>query len=318
VTLRVLESGFFTTIQDLGRKGYQKFGVPVSGVMDTFASSAANRLVGNLPDAAVIEISPGGATFIAEDDCLIAVTGNGFSLSIHKNQFPFWLSIFVRANDTIRISPQRNSGWAYLAVAGGVKVPIIMESSSTYIRGKFGGFEGRVLTNEDRILTGSAAPGWKQKAGSRFSHEYLPPYSESVTVRVIPGPQLESFSSAGIQTFLKSPYQIITESDRMGYRLEGPVIEHITSADIISEGMALGSIQVPANGQPIIMLSDRQTVGGYTKIATIILADTPLIAQCPIGSGLVRFQTTTLEIARQSYLERISALEMGIEETEDT
>jgi allophanate hydrolase subunit 2 len=139
-----------------------------------------------------------------------------------------------------------------------------------------------------------------------------------VTVRVIPGPQLESFSSAGIQTFLKSPYQIITESDRMGYRLEGPVIEHITSADIISEGMALGSIQVPANGQPIIMLSDRQTVGGYTKIATIILADTPLIAQCPIGSGLVRFQTTTLEIARQSYLERISALEMGIEETEDT
>ncbi len=224
MSLKVIESSGLATIQDSGRKGWRRFGVPASGPMDTFAFHAANKLAGNLIDCAAIEIGLGDVILQALQDCVIAVTGVGYSLSIYAWDFSLWSSFFVRAGWKIRLNKTDHGMWAYLAVPGGVQTPSILGSQSTYLRGAFGGLEGRQLQTGDRITAASRFS--YELAGRTLPEENRPKYQENPTLGVIMGPQWDYFTKASIETFLSSEYSISLTSDRMGYRLEGPPLTH--------------------------------------------------------------------------------------------
>ncbi len=306
--LSVLDGGLLTTVQDLGRRGYERFGVPVAGAVDPFALRAANLLVGNPPGAAALEITIAGPRLLADDDCLIAVAGADLSLRVHGWDLPPWAAILVRRGWTIEFGRRQAGCRAVLAVAGGIDVPAVMGSRSTYLPGRFGGLEGRPLRSGDTLPVGAAAPDILAAAGRCLDPSVLPHYSDSPTVRVVLGPQDDRFTAEGLATFLSSEYQVSGTSDRMGCRLEGPVIAHGGPAEIISDGIPLGAVQVPADGRPIVLLADRQTTGGYPKIATVISADIPLLAQCVPGQSRVRFAASSVEEAQAVYRRQIAAL----------
>jgi antagonist of KipI len=309
MSLSVLDAGLLTTIQDAGRFGFERFGVPVSGAMDWFALQAANRLVGNPSSAAALEFLAQGPTLRAEQNCLVAAAGPGFALEVDGRHFPLWLSVSVRAGSILRLVelPEAIWGspvWGYLAVSGGVDVPPVMGSRATYLRGGFGGFQGRALQNGDVLPIGRLEnePGaWSQWAGRDIPPARRPAYASDAPLRVIPGPQLEAFPPEAWRIFLQSEYRLGHNSDRMGYRLEGPALTHRSGADILSDGIALGAVQVPGSGQPMILLSDRQTTGGYTKIATLIRADLPRLVQRAPGSSGIRFAEIGIAEAQQAY-----------------
>lgn len=299
-------AGPLTTVQDLGRAGYERYGVPVSGALDEFALRAANALVGNAPEAAGLE-SPSAITLTVSEEALIAVCGAGeLSVRVNGRARPTWTALYVRARQTLEVSAAPGR-WAYLAVSGGIEAPLVLGSRATYLRGGFGGWEGRALQAGDRLPVGPAMRSPASAAGRTIPAAQRPPYSEHLLVEVILGPQLGHFSHAALETFLSAEFAISTEADRMGYRLSGPAIAP-TPADILSEGMPLGAVQVPASGQPIVMLADRPTTGGYPKIATVIRADVPLLAQCPPGAGRVQFRATTVEAAQARYRARLADL----------
>lgn len=300
-TLRVLDSGPLTTIQDLGRFGYGQFGVSISGAMDPFALRAANELVGNAAEAAALEIGAWGATLEATEPCLVAVTGAGYVLSVQGLARPLWSALFVRKGWQIEIAKGGDGSWVYLAVASGIESPLVLGSRSTYARGAFGGHEGRALRAGDCLVASAPARYALEFAGREISPDKRPRYSRSPTVEVILGPQTDRFTAEGARTFLSSEYRISAKSDRMGYRLEGPAVAHTSGADIISDGIAFGSIQVPADGQPIVMMAERPTTGGYPKIAVVASADHPVLAQCSPGVGRVRFRETTVEGAQERW-----------------
>lgn len=300
MTITILETGPFATIQDRGRYGYQKYGMPVSGPMDAFAFEAANILVDNEDNTASVEFTNPGLTFFAHQPILIAVTGNGIKLFIEDQEFPTWMSLFIRKNQTVRIEKSGPGMWGYLALSGGIHVDPILNSRATYLRGQLGGLEGRALQANDVLFVGSPDVDLTTAAGRIFTAEKRPSYSDSPTIRVIMGPQHEAFTPVGIQTFLSQDYTVQLESDRMGYRLGGPLIEHAGPPDIISDGIVTGAIQVPANGQPIVMMADHQTTGGYPKIATVIKADLPLMAQAQ-PNQTVRFCAVTPKSASVIY-----------------
>ncbi len=308
MALEVLEGGMLTTVQDLGRYGYQRYGVPVAGAMDPFALQAANALVGNSLDKAVLEITITGPILRATESCLIAVTGADLSFRVNGRPLPSWMAVFVRRGWIIEFGERKSGCRAYLAVAGGIDVPSIMGSESTYLRGGFGGFQGRALKEGDLIPLGQTALHLPNLAGRAFPSDRIPEYSDTPEVRVVLGPQDDYFTEEGIAAFLSSEYKVGPASDRMGYRLQGPEIAHQGRADIISDGIALGSVQVPADKQPIVMMADRQTTGGYPKIATVISADIPLLAQCLPGDGTVTFQAITVEDSQACYREMMDAL----------
>ena len=309
MALEVLEGGMLTTVQDLGRYGYQRYGVPVAGAMDPFALRAANMLVGNDSGEAAFEITIVGPTLRATESCLIAVAGADLSLRVNNWSLPPWMSIFVRKGWVIEFGERKMGCRAYLAVAGGIDVPIVMGSKSTYLRGGFGGFEGRALKKGDIISTGPVSFHLPSLAGKEFPRHRIPKYSDTPEVHVVLGPQDDYFSEEGIAIFLSSEYRVGATSDRMGYRLQGPEIAHKGRADIISDGIALGSVQVPADRQPIVMMADHQTTGGYPKIATVISADIPLLAQCVPGDSTVTFKAITVEEAQARYREMMRALD---------
>ncbi len=281
MTLTILEAGPYATIQDRGRFGYQRYGMPISGPMDSFAFEAANILVDNEINTATIEFTTPGITFFTHAPMLIAATGYGIKLFIENEEFPTWMSLFIRKNRRIRIEKTGQGMWGYLAVSGGFQVDPILHSRSTYLRGNLGGLKGRGLQADDELHAGIPDVDLTTAAGRIFTPDKLPSYSESPTLRVILGPQTEAFNPQGIQTFLSQDYTIQYNSDRMGYRCEGEKIQHSGDTDLISDGIVTGAVQVPANGQPIIMMADHQTTGGYPKIATVIRADLPLLAQAP-------------------------------------
>jgi len=299
--LEVIEPGLLTTVQDLGRHGYERFGVPVAGAMDSCALRAANFLVGNPPDAAGLEITLIGPRLRATENCLIAVCGADLGLCVWKWKMSGWTAILVRRGWEISFEGRKSGCRAYLAVAGGIDVPLVMGSRATYLRGGFGGHQGRALRAGDALPVGRPACSLSDWAGRQFPQRARPPYSDTPVLEVILGPQEDHFTPEGIDTFLSSEYTVGGTSDRMGYRLEGPAIAHRTSADIVSDGIALGAVQVPANGQPLVMMADRQTTGGYTKIANVVSADVPLLAQCVPGSSRVRFRVTTVDAAQTRY-----------------
>jgi antagonist of KipI len=316
MTLRVMDAGGLVTIQDIGRFGWRKFGVPASGAMDLFAFRAANTLVGNPPNTALLEIGLGDATFQARQDCIIAVTGLGYRLSIYAWDFPLWGSFFVRAGWTIHLNKTDGGMWAYLAVAGGIKTPLMLGSRSTYLRGGLGGLDGRWLQGGDTLQTGSLAHFPYDLAARTLPEDARPAYQSDPVIDVVLGPQQESFSDEEIDAFLSGEYYVSREFDRMGYRLDGPALTQRARSELISEGMLPGAIQVPPGGQPIVMMADCPTTGGYPKIGTVISADLPLLAQCVPQRSRIRFRETTVEKAQQKYRELLGGLSSRIIEAD--
>jgi len=293
--LEVLDVSGLVTFQDSGRLGFQSFGVPGSGPMDWFAHQAANVLVGNLANATVIEIGLGEAIFRANHNCVLAVSGAGYEVSNYVWTFPLWTSFFVRVGWHVHVKKKSGGNWAYLAVAGGFEVDSILGSRSTYLRGGL----GNAIQAGDLLKTGKPSDELEELAARTFPFEENMAYSQSPVIEVIAGPQKERFTEDGIQTFYESEYSLSASFDRMGYRLEGKSISHSAGADLISEGMTMGSVQIPANGQPIVMMADAPTTGGYPKIANVIRTDLPLLAQCETGISKIRFKETTVEKAQQ-------------------
>jgi len=260
---KVVNSGIFDTIQDLGRFGFQQYGMPVSGVMDSCALRIGNRLLGNKEKEAGIEINTPGLSLEVLNQTAIAVTGANFNPTINNSPAPIWEVLKVKKGDIISFNQIKSGCRSYLLVVGGIDLPIILGSKSTYIRGKIGGLKGRPLKKADIINIGKTNQELQNIIGRKVPANNLPNYHEENEIRVVLGPQDDYFTKDGLHTFLNSSYEITVNSDRMGYRLKGPKIKSKNGSDIITDGIPLGSIQVPRNGMPIIMLADRQTTGGY-------------------------------------------------------
>ena len=314
MTLEVVETNGLCTIQDSGRRGWRRFGVPFSGPMDGFAFHAANALVGNSADQAGIEIGLGDITFRAQRDCVVAVTGVGYALSVYIWDFPLWSSYYVRAGWLIRLRKLDFGMWAYLAIAGGVQTQPILDSASTYLRGHLGGFEGRQLQVGDVVRTGNPSRSPNELAARTVPEDRRPVYEDHPTVDVIMGPQKNYFTTESIGTFMSSEYLVSATSDRMGYRLEGPPLTHRDKSELISEGMSFGVIQIPSSGQPIVMMADCPTTGGYPKIGIVASADLPLLAQCVPNKSRIRFRETTVAKAQKKYRALMSGLDKIVEE----
>ena len=235
----------------------------------------------------------------------MAAAGRGFELEVGGRRLPAWMAAWVRRGEVVALRATEEGGWGYLAVSGGIDVPPVMGSRSTYLRGGFGGLEGRALQEGDEWEVGEeAAPGdgfhLYERAGLALAEELRPEYSDHPVVEVVLGPQAEAFSAAGLAAFLGGEYSLTPACDRMGFRLSGPPIGHQQGADILSEGIALGAVQVPGDGQPIVLMADRQTTGGYAKIAVVTSASLPRLVQCPPG-GRVRFRAVTVSEAEQKW-----------------
>lgn len=308
MSLEILEVNGLATVQDTGRIGWRKFGVPTSGAMDTFALRAANLLAGNVPISTAVEIGMGGITLRALRDCVIAVTGVGYALSVYIWDFPLWSSYYLRSGWTIRLDKLDYGMWAYLAVSGGVQTPPTLGSSSTYLHGPFGGLDGRRLQAGDVLQSGISSRSLTDLAARTLPAEAQPVYSDNLTLDVILGPQDEYFTEESIATCFSSEYLVSPTSDRMGYRLEGPALTHLGKTELLSEGMTMGAIQVPSGGQPIVMMADSPTTGGYPKIGTVASADLPLLAQCAPGRSRIRFRKTTVAKAQKKYRDLMSGL----------
>jgi antagonist of KipI len=282
--------------------------------MDGFAFQAANALVANSPDEAVIEVGLGDITVRALRDCVVSVTGMGFGLSIYIWDFPLWSSCYVRAGWTIRLTRLASGMWAYLAVAGGVQTQPVLDSGATYLRGHFGGLEGRQLQTGDILKSGDPARSSHELAARRLPESARPVYSDNPIIDVIMGPQEKYFTEESITTFKLQSYTVSSTFDRMGYRLEGPLLVHRNKAELVSEGMTMGAIQVPSSGQPIVMMADAPTTGGYPKIGTVASADLPLLAQCVPGRSRIRFREIAVARAQKKYRELMSGLGRVVDE----
>jgi len=311
--IKIIKPGLFTTIQDRGRIGYQKYGIPVSGAMDDFAFRVANILVENEEYEAVLESTFIGPSIEIGFDGFIAITGANMSPKLNGNAVPMWRSIEVHKGDLLTLSGALEGVRSYIAFGGGIIVPEIMKSKSTYVRASLGGYKGRKLIEGDEIPVDVAKS--KAKTTRYLSKVYIPRYSKRNVVRVVLGPQDDHFTPEAIDTFLNSEYKITAEADRMGYRLEGPKLAHAKSPDIISDGIVFGSVQVPGHGLPIVMMADRQTTGGYAKIATVIWPDLSLLAQMGPGDT-VRFKKVSIEQSQEllaEYEKNISEIKYKVE-----
>jgi biotin-dependent carboxylase-like uncharacterized protein len=287
--IEILEPGPQTTLQDRGRPGYLRYGIPGSGALDAYAFAIANRLVGNDAAAAVLECTLSGPRFRVDRPCAIAVTGAEAAVTVNGAAAAQWTTLPLAPGDTVRIGTARTGLRSYIAFGGGLDVPLRLGSRSTYLRGRLGGVEGRALKRGDRIAIGAA----ELPRVRALPAAVRPVYGAEARVRVVLGPQAERFTAAGIATFLGDAYTLLPQSDRMGARLQGARIEHVSGHDIVSDGIAAGSVQVPGDGQPIVLLADRQSTGGYTKLATVCSFDLGRIAQLRPGQRL-RFEAVEL------------------------
>jgi antagonist of KipI len=295
IVLRVKAPGMFTTIQDLGRLNAISAGVQPGGAMDRFAHSAANLLVGNDPGQATLECTFTGPSLVAEHACVIAITGADFDPRINGASAPSWTGLFLGPGDQLTFGTRRSGARIYIAVAGGVDADRWLGSASTNILAARGGREGRPLKPGDAIST-ARAPRKPAVAGRALPEALRPDYGEH-TLHAIAGPQVKRLSPEGRGLLFGAPYQVSGESDRMGYRLEGPVLP-TSGEELLSFGLVSGAVQVPRNGQPILLMADCQTAGGYPVVATVVSASMPVAAQLLPGDEL-RFEEVTAEHARQ-------------------
>lgn len=309
--IEIVQPGMANAVQDGGRRGYRAIGVPLAGAADPVLMAGANRLLGNAADAAAIEMPLAGPDLrVLDGPVRIALAGavaakllraDGTALDIGAAQ-----TVTLRRGDSLSVGAVR-AGFAYLALAGGCRVPLQLGSRSTFARARLGGVAGRALMAGDRIECGAPAgdPGVEWRAPAPFVHGDGP-------IRVLLGPQDDAFEPDVIATFLAGPYRVGRDSDRMGLRLEGPTLKHRGSADIVSDGVAPGAIQVPGSGQPIVLFVDAQTVGGYAKIATVIRADLPRLARLRPGAEL-RFVAVTRAQAFAALHAQAQALQRWVE-----
>jgi len=324
-------AGLLTTVQDTGRYGYQRYGMPVSGAMDTFSCELANLLVGNDPGDACLEATVTGPEMIFTGETTVAVTGADMGPQINGMSIPLNTAVGVKQGDRLGFTGLKSGCRSYIAFAGGINVPPVMGSRSTYLRAGIGGYQGRALIEGDQLPLGEAStiPGKELPPGEARSlipgeemplgetrekarirqllsipEGLIPGYRHEQTIRVIPGPEAHYFEIEGLRSFLSTEYRVTAQSDRMGYRLSGETIMHREGkAGIISAGISAGTVQVPGDGQPIVLMADRQTSGGYARIANVISVDMTLLAQMKPGDT-IRFRETTLDHARQLYIDR--------------
>jgi biotin-dependent carboxylase-like uncharacterized protein len=301
IALRILEAGPLATIQDLGRWGHRDRGVPLSGAMDPQGLRLANALVGNGGGAAAVEITWGGFKAELAADLHFAVTGAALDAALNGRHVPLWTTCRGSRGDILTLGFASTGLRSYLAISGGIDVPLVMGSRSTYTRGQFGGFLGRALVRGD-LLEAGPAPDPPPSIRS-VPDRLIPPHDCRPGLRCVPGPQEDLFTIQGMETFFQQPYAVTDRCDRMGIVLQGPRITHRDGPDIISDGTIPGAVQVPGSGQPMLLGADCQTTGGYAKIATVITADLPLVAQLTPGTQ-VRFTAVSLLEAREIYLKR--------------
>ncbi|MDQ0254678.1 antagonist of KipI [Evansella vedderi] len=299
--MKVVKPGLFTTVQDLGREGYQEYGIVAAGAMDSFSLQVGNILVGNKEGEAGLEITLLGPELHIVNDGVIAICGANLSPSINGEPVPIWKAIKVKKGQFLTFGERKTGARAYLTIAGGIDVEPVFGSKSTYVKGGMGGYQGRPLQKGDLLKKGKDSFEDKGKyIGRALSTKYTPRYGGTKTLRVIPGPDIGSFTEEALMSFFSSTYDISREADRMGYRLNGKKLTHKRNADIISDAISFGAIQVPANGQPIILMADRQTTGGYARIGAVISVDLPLLGQLIPGQS-VTFQKISIEKAQELY-----------------
>lgn len=303
--IEIFEAGLFSTIQDLGREGYQQYGVTRGGAMDVLALGAANALLGNDPNDACVEIASSGFSIGTHEKCVVAVAGAGFSLRVGERRVPTNSTLFLRAGDILTFDAAVRGRYAYLAVPGGFDVPRILGSRATALRDGFGGFEGRALRSGD-VLESLDKTFRIERAGKTCSNEFIRYYTHPAPFRVVFGPHDEFFDDAARAKFLETEFVVSDVSDRMGMRLIGDKIER-ASGEVLSCGITRGAIQVPPDGQPIVLQADHQTTGGYPILGAVIRADIPRLAQKRAGER-VSFQETTLAQARLALVELRTAL----------
>lgn len=313
-TIEILLSGILATIQDKGRFGYGRYGVAPSGALDHLSLRAGNMLVGNPEDEASLEITIMGLKAKAITEVAIAVTGGDLQPFLNDKPLDMWKSHAIRKGHILSFRGVKSGCRSYLAIGGGISLPVIMGSKSTNLSSKFGGLGGRPLKGGD-ILYSESPQRHLLTEGRKFPQEWVPSYGKEWRLRVIFGPQDDQFTERGKRIFLASSYHVSSDTDRTGIRLAGPVIERRPEVgeSIISEGVICGTIQVPGDGQPIIILVETVT-GGYRKIATVISADLPLLGQLKPGDR-VRFEQVSLDEAYRALgemEERIKTFKEGL------
>lgn len=293
--VKVIKPGLQTTVQDLGRSGYQQYGISPAGAMDSYALQMANLLVGNNLEEAGLEAAMLGPSLEALADVSIAICGGDLQPMLNEKEVAMWKSFILKKGDILSFGKLKNGARAYISFAGGIDVPFVLGSKSTFVNGSMGGYNGRALESGDVLF------GRPYVRKNRFLHnDFIPEYKEQLEIRVVLGPHLDKFPNSSIEQFLSSEYTISPQSNRMGFRLEGPKLDHIGEADIISDAIPLGGIQVPSNGKPIILMAERQTTGGYARIATVVSIDIPVLAQALPGTK-IRFENITIEEAQELY-----------------
>jgi len=317
MTIEVLHPGMLTTVQDEGRFGLRGVGIVTSGAMDKFALQVANLLVGNERGAAALEMTLTGATLVFHDDALVALCGADMDARADEGPpLPGWRPVLVRSGTVLRFGRALCGARACLAVAGGIAVAAVLASRSTHVPSRLGGFAGRALQPGDRLQAGTpsaaalalaarlaaAAPGAPiAPAAWAIAPSARPPYAEQPAVRVTRGREAEAMTGGSLHSFFTTPYSITPQSDRMGYRLAGARLEEAEPREMISEAVTMGTVQVPPGGQPIVLMADAQTTGGYPRIAQVTAADLPLLAQLKPGET-VRFREITLQEAQSLYI----------------
>ncbi|GEL06796.1 biotin-dependent carboxyltransferase family protein [Salisediminibacterium halotolerans] len=294
---KTIKPGLLTTIQDLGRSGYQQYGITTSGAMDPFSLKVANLLVGNSRNEAALEITLMGPELEIMTDRVIAFTGADLSPEIDGRPVPMWTAFRVKKGMTLTFGRPKTGSRTYLAFSGGINVPEVLGSRSTDMKAEIGGINGRELQKGDRLI-GQAFWGRSLPGKSRSLHPSLiPSYESPVVCRVIPGPDDEMFTEKSKATFYNTEYTVNRQSDRMGVHLDGAFLAHTESADILSDAILPGTIQVPGAGKPIMLMADRQTTGGYPRLATVISTDLMYAGQLSAGQR-VCFQPVSVTEAQ--------------------
>ena len=308
--LQVAGPSLLATIQDAGRPDFADLGVPPAGACDPWARAAANLILGNAPDAPVLELTLSGPDLLVEQTGVLALAGAdlGALVAGEARPLPPGAAYLVRGGSTIRFGRPRAGARAYLALPGGIVVPRVLGAAATYLPGAFGGFDGRALRPGDRLA--AARPADRAAAGRQWPDALAPPpYAGPAVARVVLGPDSARFAPEAVETLAGSTWTVAPQSDRMGLRLQGPRLAHASPADaqIVSRGVVWGALQVPADGQPICLLADHQTVGGYPVIGVVARADFAVLAQLPPGATL-RFRVVRLAEAQSAYRAQAAGL----------
>ena len=312
MSIRIIKPGLLSTVQDLGRVGYLSQAVPRSGAMDQLATLVANKAVGNADNCAVIEFTHGGASFIAMRELLIALSGDGAILNTGDGRLPSERPVFIPAGSVLHLEHNRLGSRSYLAVAGGWDVPKVLGSRSTYLTGKMGGLDGRCLLENDQLSNTGELSALTRAILNRLSgntinypnwsigrHLLLP--ENRLTLRVIPGREHNWFVETSINDWLSQAYTVGHSSNRMGYRLQGPVLSRVKTGELLSTAVTPGTIQVTGDGSLVLLMADCQTTGGYPRIAQVANVDLPLCAQLKPGDEIAFVEISWKEAEKLNF-----------------